>query len=549
MLRSLVGSEMCIRDSNSTEMNLPVTGNVLTNDSDPNPNDDLSVVDPATGVAATAPVTVTTDGGGTVVMNPDGSYEYTPATDFAGEDTFTYTVTDENGNVDMAEVSIEVRDTNEPVDPTDPTTFNNTPPEATDDEFSSFVDVPLSSSVMSNDGDPDGDVIAIADPTGAEATVAQSITTTEGGTVTLNTDGTFIYTPPAGFVGEDTFDYSIVDPSGATDTATVTLTVEPDPDPATNDDPAAGNDLAVAPVGTPATTNLLGNDTDPNGDPVTITEVDGVDPTTGPMTITDPVTGDPAGTLTVDPITGEAVFTPEPGYTGTVQVPYSIDDGNDGTDTATLTLQITDPAPVAEDDINVTDLDTPVMGDVLLNDSDENPADSLSVVDPATGDAATTPVSVPTANGGTVVINPDGSYEYTPAPGFVGEDTFDYLVIDTFGKTDDATVSIEVRDTNAPVDPADPSTFNNTAPQATDDDFNAVTDQMLTSSVMSNDSDPDGDVITIADATGDPAAAPQTIATTEGGTVTLNPDGTFTYTPPAGFIGCLLYTSPSPRDS
>ena len=210
-------------DINSTETNQPVTGNVLTNDSDPNPNDDLSVVDPATGVGATTPVTITTPGGGTVVMNPDGSYEYTPATDFAGEDTFTYTVTDENGNVDTAEVSIEVRDTNEPIDPTDPTTFNNTPPEATDDEFSSFVDVPLSSSVMTNDSDPDGDVIAIADPTGAEATAPQTITTTEGGTVTLNTDGTFTYTPPAGFIGEDTLDYSIVDPSGATDTATVTL--------------------------------------------------------------------------------------------------------------------------------------------------------------------------------------------------------------------------------------------------------------------------------------------------------------------------------------
>ena len=104
-------------------------------------------------------------------------------------------------------------------------------------------------------------------------------------------------------------------------------------------------------MGTPATTNLLANDTDPNGDPVTIADVDGIDPTTGPITITDPVTGNPAGTLTVDPITGEAVFTPEPGFTGTVQVPYSIDDGNGGTNTGTLTLQITDPAPVAEDGI------------------------------------------------------------------------------------------------------------------------------------------------------------------------------------------------------
>ena len=237
------------------------------------------------------------------------------------------------------------------------------------------------------------------------------------------------------------------------------------------------------------------------------------------------MTGNPAGTLTVDPVTGEAVFTPEPGFTGTIQVPYSIDDGNGGTDTATLTLQIIDPTPVAEDDINATEMDTPVLGDVMINDSDENPADSLTIVDSATGAAATTAVTVTTTGGGTVVINPDGTYEYTPAAGFTGEDTFDYSIIDTFGKTDDATVSIEVRDTNEPVDPADPTTFNNTPPLATDDSFNVVADQPLSSAVMSNDTDPDGDVITIADGTGAVATAPQTITT------------------------CLLYTSPSPRDA
>ena len=144
------------------------------------------------------------------MINPDGSYEYTPAAGFTGEDTFDYTIIDTFGKTDDATVSIEVRDTNEPVDLTDPTTFNNTPPQATDDSFNVATDQPLSSSVMSNDTDPDGDVITIADDTGAEATVPQTITTTEGGTVTLNTDGTFTYTPPTGFIGENTFDYSII---------------------------------------------------------------------------------------------------------------------------------------------------------------------------------------------------------------------------------------------------------------------------------------------------------------------------------------------------
>ena len=304
-------------DINATEVDIPVSGNVLTNDSDDNPADSLTVADPATEVAATGPVTITTTAGGTVVINPDGTYEYTPATGFTGEDTFEYIVIDTFGKTDTATVSIEVRDLNGPVDPSDPATIDNAPPIATDDVFTSLVDIPLTSSVISNDTDPDSDVITIADPAGVVATAPQIIATTAGGSVTLNTDGTFTYTPPTGFIGEDTFDYTIVDPSGATDTAVVTLNVAADPDPTENDDPEAGNDLASAIAGQAATANLLDNDTDPNGDPLTISDVDGNDPSAGPITIVDPVTGDPQGTLEVDPVTGEAIFTPEPGFVGT----------------------------------------------------------------------------------------------------------------------------------------------------------------------------------------------------------------------------------------
>ena len=186
-------------------------------------------------------------------------------------------------------MSIEVRDLNGPVDPSDPATIDNAPPIATDDVFTSLVDIPLTSSVISNDTDPDSDVIAIAqlanNAAGVVATAPQTIATTEGGTVILNTDGSFTYVPPTGFIGEDTFDYTIVDPSGATDTAVVTLNVAADPDPTENDEPEAGNDLASALAGHPATANLLANDTDPNGDPLTITDVDGNDPSAGPITI------------------------------------------------------------------------------------------------------------------------------------------------------------------------------------------------------------------------------------------------------------------------
>ena len=142
-----------------------------------------------------------------------------------GEASFEYTAADSSGKDDSATVSIEVRDTNAPVDPADPTTFNNAPPIATDDSFDGEVDEQVTSSLISNDGDPDGDVIKIADATGAVATATQTIPTTAGGSVDILANGTFIYTPPTGFIGEDTFDYTIVDPSGATDTATATISV------------------------------------------------------------------------------------------------------------------------------------------------------------------------------------------------------------------------------------------------------------------------------------------------------------------------------------
>ena len=151
-----------------------------------------------------------------------------------------------------------------------------------------------------------------------------------------------------------------------------------------------------------------------------------------------------------------------------------------------------------------------------------------------------------TNQGGTLVINPDGTYVYTPATDFTGEDSIMLEVCDENGNCVNSELVIEVSD----------STTNpqNTPPIASDDNFSVFVDQPLSSALMGNDSDPDGDVITTLDpATGVAAATSFTLTTAQGGTVVVAPDGTFTYTSAAGFIGidtfCLLYTSPSPRDS
>ena len=268
------GAPIAEDDTNVTTLDMPVSGDVSLNDSDANPADTLTVVNPATAVAATGPFNLTTANGGAVAFNPDGTYTYTPATGFTGEDTFSYTIADSSGKTASADVSIEVRDTT-PIDPTDPTGPTNTIPVAQNDNFSVLQDTPFTSTVMGNDGDPDGDVIVIADGTGTPAAAVQTIATPNG-SVDLNPDGMFTYTPNAGYIGTDTFTYTIVDPSGATDTATVELSVAPDSNPGVNDAPDANDDL----LGTTKNTVsgplvLTGNDSDLNGDTLSVTDING----------------------------------------------------------------------------------------------------------------------------------------------------------------------------------------------------------------------------------------------------------------------------------
>jgi large repetitive protein len=134
-------------------------------------------------------------------------------------------------------------------------------------------------------------------------------------------------------------------------------------------------------------------------------------------------------------------YTPDPDFNGTDTFDYTASDGNGGTDTATVTVTV-DPvndAPVAQDDAETTDEDTPVDIDVLANDTDAD-GDSMAV------DSATDPAN------GSVVVNLDDTVTYTPDPDFNGTDTFDYTASDGNGGTDTATVTVTVDPVNdAPV--------------------------------------------------------------------------------------------------
>ena len=540
-------------DINFTTIDTPVNGNVLTNDT-ANPGETLVVGD-GSGNPLTSATPMVTNEGGLLLINPDGTYTYTPPAGYVGEDTITLEICDEFGACVESELVIEVTDPI--VNP------ENTPPIAVNDNFEVFTDPsqPLESTLFGNDSDPDGDTFTVSQAGGVPA--GTEFTTASGGTVTVNSDGTFEYQPTAGFIGLDTFEYTITDSSGATDTATVTINVQPDSDPSANDEPDANDDSAATRVNVATTGNVTDNDTDPNNDtPLLVVDVDGNAPGT-------PVTTASGGAVTINP-DGTYTYQPGPDFVGTESIQYTIDDGNGGTDTATLFLTVFNTPPEVEDDINNTSINTPVDGNILTNDVSD--AGDTLVVGDGSGSPITGPVLLTTDNGGTVEINPDGSYTYTPPTDYVGEDSITIEVCDEFGVCVENELTIEV------VDPG--GNPDNTPPIAQNDNFEVFTDSTtpLASDLLGNDGDPDGDVIVVSEAGGVAVGTPFT--TTNGGTVTVNADGTFEYTPAAGFIGqdnfeytivdpsgasdtanvtinvqpdsdpnaCLLYTSPSPRD-
>ncbi|UTW12193.1 Ig-like domain-containing protein [Marinobacterium rhizophilum] len=177
--------------------------------------------------------------------------------------------------------------------------------------------------------------------------------------------------------------------------------------------------------------------------------------------------------------------------------------GNSTQTTGTLSYVIasqpTNSAPVAQNDNAATSAGNTVIIRVLDNDSDPD-GDSLSVA------------SLSGVNGN-AVINGDGTISFTPASGFSGNEAFTYTISDGQGASASANVTVSVS-----------AVSNNQAPVAQDDSILIANDGPITIAVLANDSDPDGDTLLVAAVT-DPSK----------GSVTLNANGTLTYTPAKSF--------------
>ena len=257
-----------------------------------------------------------------------------------------------------------------------------------------------------------------------------------------------------------------------------------------NDAPVAEVDAETTLEDTAVIVDLTGNDSDPEGDTLTVTGIT--------SSLDGSITNNSDGTLT---------FTPDSNFTGSTTVTYTISDGNGGTATATATIDVVavNDIPVAVADTTTTDEDTAVVVDLIANDSDIE-GDDLTVL------------SVTSSVNGSVVNNSDGTITFTPNSNFTGTTSVTYTISDGNGGTASATHTIDVDPVNdIPVAENDTTT--------TDEDTAVVVD------LIANDSDIEGDDLTVL-----------SVTSSANGSVVNNSDGTITFTPNSNFTGTTSVT-------
>jgi len=325
--------------------------------------------------------------------------------------------------------------------------------------------------VLGNDTDPDGNVVNISAAGPASH-----------GTVQVAA-GKVLYAPTPGYTGADEFPYTITNSKGLSATATVHITVTAGTPPPNAGAPVARDDTTTTPYAQPVTIAVLGNDSDPNGYPLTVTSA------TVPAHGAARINGD-----------GTIMYTPNATFVGSDRFSYAIDNGHGGTASANVTIIVQPPAPpVARDDTATTVYTNPVDIDVLANDTD-----------PAGYPLSIATVATP-AHGAAKVLT-GGSVRYTPQQGFTGVDAFAYTITNGHGGVASANVSVTV---SAPT-----GTF-----KAQDDAATTAYATAVAIDVLANDSAPAGATLTI-----------KNITTPQHGTASYS-QGKIVYTPSGAFNG------------
>ena len=519
-----------------------------------------------------------------MTINADGSYDYIPDPNFVGTEVVEYEVCDDQTPAACETATLYL--TTLP--------FNGTMAE--DDINQTPMDTPVDGNILTNDTDEEGDTQTVQSATGLDAagmpiTIPLDGTPTDvydengvlAGTIAMMSDGSYTFDPEPTYTGTVPVDYVVVDANGATDTATLDIDVMGGDDPTQNDPPVANDDTNTTEIDTDVSGQVIDpNDSDPEGDMLTLTAAladtdgDGIVDDVLPVGAATPIYGTDAngntvlaGTMTLNN-DGTYDFDPEPTFVGEVPVDYTIDDGNGGTDDATLTITIEPDAgndTYANDDSNSGNQGVPQSGNIVTNDNDPegNPQTVTGATD-AMGNPITPGTAATLPSGGSLTINADGSYDYIPDPNFVGTEVIEYEVCDDGMPQACETATLYL--TTLP--------FNET--MAEDDINQTPMDVNVDGNILTNDTDEEGDAQTVQsatglDAAGNPVMIPLTGTPTPiydengvlAGTIAMMPDGSYTFDPDPTFTGsvpvdyvvedangatdtCLLYTSPSPRD-
>ncbi|MEZ5643782.1 MAG: DUF4347 domain-containing protein [Burkholderiaceae bacterium] len=289
------------------------------------------------------------------------------------------------------------------------------------DSVSTPANVPASVDLTANDFNFNGGALDIIAINGAALAPGGSVVLDSGVTVTLDSGGTVTVTGDGVNAVTDTFTYTVQNQDGQTGNAIVSVNITAPvvnrAPVAVNDGFSTGEDAASAVIG-----NVLGNDSDPDGDSLVVAAQSGVAGSNGGL-----FGIDAAGQVTFDP--NGAFEGLGAGQTATTSFTYTLSDGQGGSDTAMVTVTVTgaNDAPVAVDDglFEVTP-GRAVTGHVLGNDSDVD-GDVLAVtafaVDTGRDRVAETFLAGQVAlirGVGTLTVLADGSFVFVPAEGYAG---------------------------------------------------------------------------------------------------------------------------------
>ena len=413
-----------------------VTGNVLTNDTDGDTGDTLTVTTTGAQVGTYGTVTIAANGAYSFTLNNGNAAVQALGVGQTLTQAFNYTISDGHGGTSTSTLTITITGTNDgPVANPDTNTV-------AEDTVAA-----VTGNVLTNDTDVDtGDTLTVT-TTGAQVGTYGTVTIAANGaySFTLNNGNAAVQALGVGQTLTQSFNYTISDGHGGTSTSTLTITVT-----GTNDGPVANPDTATIAEDTvaPVTGNVLTNDTDVDtGDVLTVTTTGAQVGTYGTVTIA--ANGAYSFTLNNGNAAVQALGV---GQTLTQSFNYSISDGHGGTSTSTLTITITgtNDGPVANPNTATIAEDTaaPVTGNVVTNDTDVDTGDTLTV----------TTTGAQTGSYGTVTIAANGAYSYAlnnanPAVQALGvgetlTETFNYSISDGHGGTSTSTLTITVTGTN-----------------------------------------------------------------------------------------------------